>query len=181
MPATERQPDRSKNGLYVIDDNLLRFWFTYVLPFEGDLEMGNMAPSRRALKASLDPRFVATCFEEVSREALATACLEGAVPFEPNRIGRWWNRNGSIEVDVCATESEGEALLLGECKYHTTAPFSKREYAALAEKAGSPAFSRYDVAGLCLFSKTGFDPALVESLSSENNVYLFNGCRLVRS
>ena len=180
VPATEKHPDKSKSGLYVMNDNLLRFWFTYVLPFEGDLEMSNMAPSRRALRKSFESRLVATCFEEVSREALATACLEGAIPFEPNRVGRWWNRNGSVEVDVCATQSEGNALLLGECKCHATARFSQREYAALIEKSLSTAFANYDVSGLCLFSKTGFDPALIKSLKAKQNVYLFNENKLVR-
>ena len=50
VPATEKYPERSKMGLYYIGDALLRFWFTYIQPFEGELEMGNKQPSLDAMK-----------------------------------------------------------------------------------------------------------------------------------
>ncbi|MEW6279147.1 MAG: ATP-binding protein [Candidatus Eremiobacterota bacterium] len=39
VPATEKNPDRSRKGLYRISDPFLRFWFRFVLPGRSDLEM----------------------------------------------------------------------------------------------------------------------------------------------
>ena len=40
-PITENKPEKSKKGLYFISDNFIKFWFTYVYPFKGELEFGN--------------------------------------------------------------------------------------------------------------------------------------------
>lgn len=41
VPITETNTLKSKKGLYFIKDNFFRFWFTYVLPYKSQLEMGN--------------------------------------------------------------------------------------------------------------------------------------------
>lgn len=67
VPATESRPDKSKKGIYRIDDHFLRFRFRYVHPYEGSLELG-------LADAVLDQRvrptflsFVASAFEEAAR------------------------------------------------------------------------------------------------------------------
>lgn len=157
IPATESMPEKSKNGLYQICDGLLGFWFTYILPFEGELEMGNTQPSMRAIEASFNSHFVALAFEDVSRQTLKRLCLAGKIPFEPNRVGSFWNRRSTIEIDVCATSTDGSALLFGECKYHDSKPFSLREYANLLNKINEITAGQERNSIICLFSKTGFD------------------------
>ena len=49
----------------------------------------------------------------------------------------------------------------------------------LAEKAGNPVFAKHSVAGLCMFSKTGFDAELLEAVPARRKVYLFNENHLV--
>ena len=53
VPFTEKYPERSKSGLYYICDTFVDFWFRYVQPFTGELEMGNMRPSLEAVGLSL--------------------------------------------------------------------------------------------------------------------------------
>lgn len=36
-----KKPEKSRKGLYFISDNLIRFWFRYVYPFKGELELEN--------------------------------------------------------------------------------------------------------------------------------------------
>ena len=38
VPVTERNPERSKMGLYRIADHFLRFWFLFVYPEKARLE-----------------------------------------------------------------------------------------------------------------------------------------------
>ena len=177
VPATERNPDRSKMGLYFISDALFRFWFTYVQPFEGELEMGNRQASLDAMTRTFAREFVPFAFEEVSRQTLTELCLKGEIEFSPSRIGAFWDRKSSVEIDVCASESQGERLLLGECKLHERRPFSHAEYLELKKKCDG-AFQGKDLAYV-LFSQTGFDSALEKS-AKEEAIVLVDKCRLVR-
>ncbi len=58
VPATEPRPDKSKKGIYRIDDHFLRFWFRYVRPYEGALELG-LADA--VLDQRVRPTFSTTC------------------------------------------------------------------------------------------------------------------------
>ena len=41
VPITEKNPERSRKSLYYVSDNFIRFWFRYVYPFKGELELDN--------------------------------------------------------------------------------------------------------------------------------------------
>ena len=43
VPATVRNPERSRKGLYRLSDPFLRFWFRFVLPNRSSLEAGDNA------------------------------------------------------------------------------------------------------------------------------------------
>lgn len=173
VPTTDPNPDRSKNGLYFICDGLLKFWFTYVLPFESELELGNSAPSLRLIDTTFESQFVAFSFESVSRHALSWLCGQGLIPFEPHRIGSFWNRKSTVEIDVCATSLNGD-MLVGECKYHERKPFSTREYDELVEKVSAAGLSCKGRMLRCLFSKTGFEPKLMELAQQDDSLFLVN-------
>ena len=179
VPVTELAPDKSKNGLYFIADGLLNFWFTYVLPFEGELEMDNVRPSLMAMANTFDTRFVPTAFESVSRQTLARLCAGGEIALEPNRIGAYWNKSATVEIDVCATFADSGSVLLGECKYHESKPFTTREFEELVAKGRSNGLASLDVAGYCLFSKTGFDKELLAAAADRKDLYLIDKTRLL--
>ena len=46
VPITEKNPERSRKSLYYVSDNFIRFWFRYVYPFKGELELDNQQISR---------------------------------------------------------------------------------------------------------------------------------------
>jgi AAA+ ATPase superfamily predicted ATPase len=115
VPATENQPEKSKRGLYQINDHFLRFWFRYVHPNQGSLELG-LADSvlDQRIQPDLD-HFAAVAFEEAAREFIADKAREGKLPFLPERIGSWWSRAG--ELDVLAISSSERSALVGECNW----------------------------------------------------------------
>jgi uncharacterized protein len=115
VPATESRPEKSKKGVYHITVPFLRFWFRYVHPHKGSLDLG-------LADAILDQRLIPTFdqyvgfgFEEAAREHLARLARRGELAFLPERIGRWWDREG--EIDVLAVSDSERALLVGECKW----------------------------------------------------------------
>ena len=42
IPVTEKNPEKTRKGLYFISDNFIRFWFHYVYPYKGELELDNV-------------------------------------------------------------------------------------------------------------------------------------------
>ena len=99
VPVTEGQPEKSKKGVYQIADPFLRFWFRYVHPYRGSLDLGlaDVVLERR-VRATFD-QFVGYAFEEAAREHVARMALQGELPFLPDRIGSWLV--GSKRGDRC--------------------------------------------------------------------------------
>jgi uncharacterized protein len=115
VPVTESQPEKSKKGLYQITDHFLRFWFAHVHPNQAALDMGL---ADNVLKERIRPNFesfVAPIFEEAARNYVLSLARQGRLPFVPDRIGRWWDKAG--EIDVVALNKTDDAWLLGECKW----------------------------------------------------------------
>jgi hypothetical protein len=38
IPVTERNPEKSKKGLYYLTDNFIEFWFKFIYPYRGILD-----------------------------------------------------------------------------------------------------------------------------------------------
>ena len=115
VPATETQPEKSKKGIYQIDDHFLRFWFRYVHPNQSSLDLGLAdAILHQRIKPDLD-HFVATAFEEAAITFTSHLAQAGELDFFPERIGGWWNRD--TEIDVLAINLSEKIALVGECKW----------------------------------------------------------------
>jgi len=113
VPVTEKQPHKSRRGLYRLKDNYLRFWFRFVLPYRSQLERG---ASSVVLKTAIHPtldHFAAPVFEQVCQQYFWRASLKGELPFVPLKIGGWWQANEEIDLVLVGTE---EAMLV-ECKW----------------------------------------------------------------
>ena len=98
VSATESQPEKSKRGLYQIDDHFLRFWFRYVHPNQASLDLGlTDAILDQCIKPNLDS-FASIAFEEASRDFIGRLARNNQLPFTPERIGSWWERDAEIDV-----------------------------------------------------------------------------------
>jgi hypothetical protein len=165
VPATESRPDKSKKGIYRIEGHFLRFWFRYVHPYEGSLELG-------LADAVLDQRvrptfssFVASAFEEAARAHVVALARAGVLPFLPERVGSWWDR--TREIDVVAVSEQQCLALVGECKW-STKPVGTDVLDDLRSKTEAmlQATRAYEVI-FAMFSRSGFTPALVERAERE--------------
>jgi AAA+ ATPase superfamily predicted ATPase len=94
VPVTENNPEKSKMGLYQIKDNFLRFWFRFVYPERGRLEMGQTGYVLDRIKASFIDAHVVHIYETVCRSELWQLAISGDLRF--NKLGRWWNNKEEI-------------------------------------------------------------------------------------
>jgi hypothetical protein len=147
VPATEKIPERSRKGLYRINDPFLRFWFRFVQGSQSELEMGHRTRvMERKIRPGL-PSFVAMTFEDICREWVA----RGASGFTPDRVGAWWT--GDAEIDVVAYDDQ--TALFGECKW-TNQPVGASEVEKLRERAAFVNQLSGHKPIYAVFSKSGF-------------------------
>ena len=165
VPVTERQPEKSKKGLYQIDDAFLNFWFRFVHPNRGALELGL---GDAVLSGRVQPAFdafVGRALEDAAAAYITRLARGGQLPFLPERIGRWWS--SSEEIDVVAVSDIDQTLLVGECKWSAKAvglnilvDLQRKTQALQAETGARQVF-------YVLFSKTGFTPDLMTLAEAE--------------
>ena len=167
VPITEKNPERSRKGLYEISDNFIRFWFRYVYPYKGELELDNQQIVLEAMAKDFTQNFVALAYEPICRSIFAELCRAGKLDFTPSKIGAYWlnDADGDTEIDVAAVDQQHRQLFLGECKYYAE-PVGISVYRKLVEKAQGAAelhsvFDGYDFR-YAIFSKSGFTQELLD-------------------
>ena len=170
VPATETQPEKSKKGIYQIDDHFLRFWFRYVHPNQSSLDLGLAdAILQQRIMPDLD-HFIAAAFEEAAITFTGRLAQAGELDFFPERIGGWWNRDA--EIDVLAINLSEKIAFLGECKW-AIHPIGSSVLDDLKHKA-EVLMKDHDIKKVqfALFSRNGFT-ADVEVKSQDEGVRLF--------
>lgn len=178
VPATEIQPENSKKGIYQITDPFLRFWFRYVQPYRGSLDIG-------LADAILNQRIIPTfdqhaglIFEEAAKEYLARLARKGELDILPEQIGGWWDREA--EIEVVAVSNTERSLLLGECKW-SVKPVGTNILAELRQKAqGLLSLGEWTHVGYILFSKSGFTTAL-QGIAKDEGVRLVEAEEMIRN
>jgi len=175
VPATERQPEKSKKGIYEFTDPFLRFWFRYVQPYMGSLELGLAEAVFAERVRPTFEAFAGQAFEEAARHYIARLARAKALRFVPDRIGSWWDRQA--EIDVMAVGEDEQAILLGECKW-SPRPLGTNILKELQAKAGKlPAIDLNSRVSYALFSKSGFTPEL-RKLARQQGVLLVTPAEL---
>ena len=183
-PITEKNPEKSRKGLYFISDHFIRFWFHYVYPYKGELELDNMQIVLDEIGKDFIEKFVAFAYEDICRDIFANLCKNGTVSFTPSRIGSYWlnDFDGDTEIDVMAVDHQNKRVFAGECKYHAK-PVDAPVYYALKQKvvnAGEirKTFPGYDVI-YGVFSKSGFTQRMMDAANENIGLLLFNEDRLL--
>lgn len=180
VPITENNPEKSRKGLYFISDNFIRFWFRYVYPYKGELELGNPQIVLDELDKDFNEKFVAFTYEKVCQSLLAHLCAAGQIALSPSKIGSYWlNEYGdqNTQIDVAAIDKQHKILFLGECKYHQK-PIDADVYFDLRKKAEQSkdlqkAFPNFKIL-YGVFSKSGFKERLLDLNRTNPELILIN-------
>jgi len=160
--------NNSKRSMYRIRDPFLRLWFKVVSAHRAALVGGNRR-TRQALLQKRWPGLLATCWEEVTRHALAHLPEKhglSATVWEPAQ--RWWHGNAPV-WDAAAQDIAGNHLLVAEAKWSESS-FSARELTSLARdiirKPLPPVAAKFKQIerALCVPSIKGSAPEKVEGV-----------------
>ena len=166
LPVTEEKALKSKKGLYRIQDEFFQFWFRFVFPRRGELEMGKVEEAIRSIEEGF-PQRLSGVYEKVAVETLWQN-MDAFFPF--STVGRWWDKN--TEIYLVAVGKQLDSILFGEVKW-TEKPIGVEIYEGLRQKSkkvvwGSNKRKEY----FCLFSKTGFTEPMMKR-GKEDGVKLF--------
>ena len=184
VPVTEKNAEKTRKGLYFISDNFLRFWFRYVYPYKGELELDNTQISLDELDKDFKEKFVAFAYKDICKEIFARLCSDKAIDFTPSKIGSYWlnDKSGNTQIDVMAVDTVNKRLFAGECKYHNQ-PVDADVYFELVKKVDNSseiksAFKGYTVI-YGVFSKSGFTSRMTDISNSNPNLFLINETSIV--
>lgn len=130
-------PKKSKRGVYRINDPMMSFYYTFIIPNMSSLARGRKQLVMDEIEDNFS-EYVAQHWEHICREAVSGNKLFG---HRWDEATRWWgtvptNEKGQfreMEFDVIAQSTDGKALLVGECKW-TNPEIAVEVYRKLMEK-----------------------------------------------
>ena len=115
IPITEKNPLKSKMGLYKIKDKFLNFWFYYVYKNYNYLEIEQTNAVLDEIELNFNDRFVSFAFEDFVREDILENPLK-YLEFVPKKVGRYWSNKE--EIDIVAFDDDNIAFV--ECKWQNS-------------------------------------------------------------
>ncbi len=160
VPVTERNPEKSKKGLFSIRDKYLNFWFRFILGNKNYIEIDRFAARFGGVKRRITD-YQGYMFEDVCRQYL----LQNVDRYEFQRLGRWWEREE--EIDLVAIDEESNRFIFAECKYRNR-PADIDVLEGLKEKIQRVKWHKpYEISKIIIFSREKFTERL-KSLSKED-------------
>ena len=166
-PVLERNPAKSKKGIYVVSDPFFRMWFGAIYSYMSFFEFAEMEPAYSRIEPLIG-KLIAECYEEVCRQWIRERALE----FHAASVGRQWS--SAYEIDVAAVNEKFELTVVGECKWSENkmgiSIFQKLEEKVIAHKLLLAENCRF-----VLFSKSGFTSDLEKLAAEEKNIVLASG------
>ncbi len=181
LPVTHKNNKIDKKGIYKLTDNYMEFWFSQFYPNINQFELGNYSGVVNSLIQSVDV-IVPHKFEEICKELMIYMSNKKVdiLPFNIQKIGKWWGRNTNNnrdrdqeEIDIIALNEEKKAIMFGECKW-THGLVGVSVYEDLKRKAMSVEWNNKDRNDyFILFSKSGFTDKM-RDIAEKDNVLLFD-------
>ena len=172
IPITEKNPEKSKMGLYFIKDNFFRFWFRYVFPYQSYLEINEKEYVEEIIKEDFK-NFTGEVYEKICQDNIPLLVKERKILFTPEKWGKWWIKGD--EIDVIALNNSTKDILFGECKWSTKL-VGLNILKSLKEKSKKVKWNEDNrIEHYALFSRKGFTKELKAEAIREN-VLLVKGC-----
>lgn len=167
VPITEKYPERSKKGLYMIRDNFILFWFKFVYPYRSHLELDDTSYAMNKITNNLIDNHISFVYEDLCRNLVRKKAVMGEFGGNITRVGKWWD--ATSEIDIVGVNKANEPVLFGECKYQNH-PVGLQTLLELEEKSSR---LRKGEKLLILFSKSGFTNELIQYSLNKENIVLF--------
>ena len=98
----------SRTTKYLINDNFLRFWFRFILPYQSLIEQQQFALLRQHIEDSYT-QFSGFTLEQIFRKIM----FESG---EFTNIGNWWDNKNNNEIDIIALNEFNHTGVIAEVK-----------------------------------------------------------------
>jgi AAA+ ATPase superfamily predicted ATPase len=181
LPVTQNNKKINKKGIYKLNDNYMEFWFSKFYPNINQFELGNYKGVINVLIKSID-LIVSYKFEDICKEFLIylNNINSGYLPFNIQKIGKWWGKNNlrsennnQEEIDIVALNNDTMDIIFSECKWNNK-PVDIYVFNELKRKSEIIPWNNAERKEcFILFSKSGFTDNLKETAKT-NNIILFD-------
>lgn len=153
-------PKKSKKGIYRINDPLMDFYYTFIVPNQSNIGRGRKKAVMNEIEKGWT-RYVSLHWEHLCHEAVSGNFILG---HQWGEASRWWgnipldkpdekgNKFRPIELDVVAESTDGKYLLIGECKW-TESEYADRLLTQLKAKTENLPIAKGKDVIYCLFLK----------------------------
>lgn len=160
----------SRKSIYIIDDNMFRFWYRFVPENNSIIGRGATDLAYRRIEPYISD-YMGKVFEEICKQYLWKLLINGKSPVEFKELGRWWGTNSSTrsqtEIDIMG-EQDKETALFSECKWTN----EKVDVGVLETLVRRSQMFHYSETQLYLFAKNGFTKGCVDAAHKMGNVML---------
>lgn len=160
----------SRKSIYVIEDNLFRFWYRFVPENHSIIGRGAADLAYRRIEPYLSD-YMGKVFEEICKQYLWKLLLGGESPVEFRELGCWWGTDPSTrsqtEIDIMG-EQDQDTALFAECKWTN----ERVDASVLEALVNRSRLFRYKKTHLYLFAKRGFTAGCTEAARKLENVTL---------
>jgi len=167
---TPFKEDSTKKTIYIIDDNLFRFWYRFVPQNLSLLQNSMIDVAYKSVSDGMST-YMGMVFEEICKQYLWQLNRMSKTPATFTELGRWWgndpNEKKQVEIDMIA-ECNNDTAIFGECKW-TNERVDTKVLETLLYRSG---LFHYKNVYLYLFSKSGFTKGCEEKADELGNVTL---------
>lgn len=175
VPVTE--DSSSRRALYRIENRAFRFWYTYVYPWQSEIESGKgEAVFQKEVLPDLSA-YLKDAFEDICRDFLQLAKNQGVFPFSIEQTGMWWGQHPTKKrTEYISVAASGEKnILLGSC-FLTEEWLDAEALSGLQKHAGLfPDREKW----YCLFSTSDFVSGFETMFGNHVRVFPFEEmCRI---
>ncbi len=159
--------EHTRKGLYRIKSGYTEFWFKYIYGREAQLEILGEQVFYDKYIADTISEYAKETFVKVGTEFIALMDSMDRLPIKIDRRGRWWGKNGDIDIIACDLNKR---YVIGKCNWLTDV-FTFTMFEELVYNVNLAGIGRDYI---YLFSKGTFDDELKTYAKDNENVNLIS-------
>jgi hypothetical protein len=168
----------TKKTIYVIADNLFRFWYRFIPTNLSIIQNDMIDLAYRNISEQLN-NYMGAVFEEICKQYLWRLNYNGKVAIAFTDLGRWWGNDprhkSETEIDIMGSDGKDSALF-GECKW-TNEKVGTSILDTLMERSR---LFNYGEKHLYIFSRSGFTEGCMNMAKKMGNVTLVTFNEIIR-
>lgn len=177
-PFMDKNPEKSRRGIYRIRDPFIAFWCRFVLPYRSMIEAGQAESLYQSVVQRDLATYLGLWFEEACR--LYVLHRWGVYHGAPAlRAGRMWGKNYEIDILAELFHGDGNCFLAAECKWWDK-PVGITILEQLKAKTAHLPETMQQRLSFALFSRSGFTPEL-KGIANTENITLIAPADLLRN